>query len=441
MKKNDAAQALLKKFADKSARVGIVGLGYVGLPLALEFVRAGFQVIGVDVSAEKVARIGCGKSYIEDIPDAELRAANKTGRLSVSTDYRSLHKVSSVSITVPTPLGKSREPDVSYIQEAVSELGKVLPKGALVVLESTTYPGTTRELVEAHLIEAGYTVDKDVFVAFSPERVDPGNKQWKTHNTPKVVGGTTPTGTKLAAALYEQAVETVVSVGSTEEAEMVKLLENTFRAVNIALVNELMLMCDRMGIDIWNVIDAASTKPFGFMPFFPGPGIGGHCIPLDPTYLAWRAKAYNYTNRFIELATDINGNMPRFVLNKSARILNHEKKKALNGSKILLLGMAYKPGVSDVRESPGVEVYRLLTAEGAKVAYTDPNVPVVNEPGIGKKLTSQKITPAMLKGYDLVVMITNHAEFDCREIARHAQLVLDTRNAFGAITKKNIHRL
>ncbi|MEW6774951.1 MAG: nucleotide sugar dehydrogenase [Bdellovibrionota bacterium] len=439
MKQPAAAKKLLEKIGQKKARVGIIGLGYVGLPLGVEFVRAGFEVIGVDVDANKIKAVQQGKSYLVDLTDDEIQETLATGRLRVSTRYADLAKADAVSITVPTPLRKSKDPDVSFIQQAVEGLSKVIRPGTLVVLESTTYPGTTRELVEARLEKEGLLSGENLFVAFSPERIDPGNMVWKTRNIPKVVGGTTPEATELAAALYAGAVERVVRVGSSEEAEMVKLLENTFRAVNIALVNELMLMCDRMGIDVWNVIGAAATKPFGFMPFYPGPGIGGHCIPLDPMYLAWRARAYDYTNRFIELATDINGNMPRFVLNKAARLLSRKRKKALKGARVLLLGMAYKPGVTDTRESPGLEVLRLLEREGARVAYSDPHVPVLIEGE--KKLRSQKITPKALASCDLAVLLTAHPEFDYPLIARHAPLVLDTRNAFGEAPSSRVERL
>lgn len=437
--KKNHADALLKKFRDRSATVGVVGLGYVGLPLALEFVRAGFNVIGVDVDGAKVARIGEGRSHVTDVPDADLKDLLATGRLRVSDRYDALKGVDAVSITVPTPLRKSKDPDVSFIQQSVESLAGILTPGVLVVLESTTYPGSTREIVQTRLEQEGLRVDRDLFVAFSPERVDPGNPVWKTANTPKVVGGTTETATNLAVALYEQAIESVVAVPSSEEAEMVKLLENTFRSVNIALVNEMMLMCDRMGIDIWNVVEAAATKPFGFMPFYPGPGIGGHCIPLDPMYLAWRARAYDYTNRFIELATDINGNMPRFVLNKTLRVLNRRRKLALTGAKILLLGMAYKPGVSDTRESPALEVYRLLEAEGAKLSYHDPHVPEVQASVTGKRVRSRKLSEQALADADLVILLTAHRDFDYEWIARNASLILDTRNAFGkvpAVAKK-----
>ena len=441
MKKTAPFETLLHKIESRKARVGIVGLGYVGLPLALEFARAGFRVVGVDVDARKVAALKKGDSYIEDVTPEELGEALASGRLQVSSKYGAFKGADTISITVPTPLRKSKEPDVSFIQAAVEALVPVLRPPALVVLESTTYPGTTRELVEARLGRKGFEPGKNLFVAFSPERIDPGNPSWKTRNIPKVVGGTSPAGTRLAAALYGQAVETVVEVGSSEEAEMVKLLENTFRAVNIALVNELMLMCDRMGINVWNVVDAAATKPFGFTPFYPGPGIGGHCIPLDPMYLAWRARAYDYTNRFIELATDINGNMPRFVVNKAARILNRRRRKALAGAKVLLLGMAYKAGVSDTRESPAVEVLKLLETEKAKVSYSDPHVPALSKGQVGRAIRSRPLTRALLRGSDLVVLLASHPEFDKKLIARHSPLILDTRNALVGMAGSNIERL
>lgn len=432
--------AVLKKLSSGTPTVAVIGLGYVGLPLALEFVRGGCNVTGVDVDPAKVKAINSGRSTVVDVTDREVRDALGTKRFTASTSYKPLVKCDAVSIAVPTPLRKSRDPDVSFIQAAVNELKPHLQKNQVIVLESTTYPGTTREILAAAVEDAGFTIGKDIHVAFSPERVDPSNKVWKIRNTPKVIGGLTPACTEAAAALYGRAVNQVVPVGSAEEAEMVKLLENTFRAVNIGLVNELMLMCDRMGINIWNVVNAAKTKPFGFMPFYPGPGIGGHCIPLDPIYLAWKAKMFNHYNRFIELATDINGNMPRFVVNRTARMLSRRSKKALNGSKILVLGIAYKPDVDDVRESPGLEVLKLLELEGAKVDYSDPHIPEFTEGG--RTFRSVAPTPARLKGYDAGLLITAHRKFNYPQLARSLKQILDCRGAFqGLKNVKNVEPL
>jgi len=432
--------AVLKKLSSGKPSVAVVGLGYVGLPLALEFVRGGCSVFGIDVDPGKVARINGGKSTVVDVQDREVEHGLHTKRFRATTDYSVIARCDAVSIAVPTPLRKSRDPDVSYIQAAVAELKPHLHKNQVIVLESTTYPGTTREILAASIEDAGFRVGRDIHVAFSPERVDPSNKVWKIRNTPKVIGGLTPACTEAAAALYRRAVDTVVPVGSTEEAEMVKLLENTYRAVNIGLVNELMLMCDRMGIDIWSVVDAAKTKPFGFMPFYPGPGIGGHCIPLDPIYLAWKAKMFNHYNRFIELATDINGNMPRFVVSRTARMLSRRSKKALNGSKVLVLGIAYKPDVDDVRESPGLEVLKLLEVEGAKVDYSDPHIPEFTEGG--RTFSSVPLTPAKLKSYDAALLVTAHRRFNYPQLARNLKLVLDCRGAFRVLKgAKNVEGL
>ncbi len=431
---------VLKKLASGKPTVGVVGLGYVGLPLALEFVHGGCNVIGIDIDPAKVKKINAGGSTVVDVHDTEVKAARATKRFVASADYRTLAKCDAISIAVPTPLRKSRDPDVSYIQAAVSELKPHLQRNQVIVLESTTYPGTTREILAASVADSGFTIGKDIYVAFSPERVDPSNKVWKIRNTPKVIGGITPACTEAGTALYSRAVDTVVPVGSCEEAEMVKLLENTYRAVNIGLVNELMLMCDRMDINIWNVVDAAKTKPFGFMPFYPGPGIGGHCIPLDPIYLAWKAKMFNHYNRFIELATDINGNMPRFVVNRVARMLSRKSKKAINGSKILVLGIAYKPDVDDVRESPGLEVLKLLEHEGARVDYSDPHIPEFDEGG--RTFTSVPLTPAKLKGYDAGLLVTAHKRFNYPLIARNMKQILDCRGAFRVLKNtRNVEAL
>ncbi|MCK4524250.1 nucleotide sugar dehydrogenase, partial [candidate division WOR-3 bacterium] len=365
---------LLEKIRNRKACIGIIGLGYVGLPLAVEYALTGYKVYGIDLLEEKIKMLKSGKSYIIDVKKSNIKKVIKNKLLVPSTKFDVIKKVDIVIIAVPTPLRKSKDPDTSYITNAVNSIKKYLHKDMLIVLESTTYPGTTRELIADEIADMGFTLSKDIFIAFSPERVDPGNKEYNTKNTPKVVGGLAKKDTEIACAIYSEVIENIVKVNTLEEAEMVKLLENTFRAVNIGLVNELAIMCHRMNIDIWNVINAAATKPFGFMPFFPGPGIGGHCIPLDPMYLAWRAKMYDYYNRFIELSSDVNSNMPRFIVGKVGELLN-KHKKSVNGSKILLMGVAYKKDIDDLRESPSLEIYKLLKEEGAVVDYTDTYVP------------------------------------------------------------------
>ncbi len=414
-------------------------MGYVGLPLAVEFAEAGFLILGVDFSKQKIENLKKGKSYITDVKDDQVHkyvVLNK--RIKVSTSYEILKKADAVCITVPTPLKKTKDPDISFIASAMTELKKVFHPGVLVVLESTTYPGTTRELIVAEIEKLGYVCGKDFFAAYSPERVDPGNPLFVTRNIPKVLGGVTKTCGKIALALYSSFLEHIHLVNTVEEAEMSKLLENTFRSVNIGLVNEMTIMCDRMGIDIWNVISAASTKPFGFMPFYPGPGIGGHCIPLDPLYLSYRAKMYNFYNRFIELATDINGNMPRFVLNKVCELLN-KAKKPINGSKILLLGIAYKADVNDLRESPSLEVYKLLRTENAKVDYYDPLIREFSEGG--RKIRSISLKPEIVRKYDCVVVITAHKDIDYDLVLKNAKLIFDTRNVYKDVDSRKVTKL
>jgi UDP-N-acetyl-D-glucosamine dehydrogenase len=430
--------SLRDKLIGKTAHVGVIGLGYVGLPLAVEMCRAGYRVTGIDVDPSKVERIGRGETEIGDVDAARLAEGVASGQLRATTDYGAIRGVDAVSVCVPTPLRKTKDPDISYVRDAVDRVSDNLEGEVLVVLESTTYPGTTEELVAPGLVARGRTLGVDTFVAFSPERVDPGNPVYKTRNTPKVVGGVTPLCGEMAALYYTGVVEQVHQVGSAREAEMVKLLENTFRAVNIALVNEMLLMCDRMGIDIWRVVEAAATKPFGFTPFWPGPGIGGHCIPVDPTYLSWKAKTYDFFNRFIELATDINGNMPRFVVQKLMRALN-DQSKALRGSRILVMGVAYKPGVTDTREAPGIEIMRLIEEMGANVAYHDGMVPRL-ELAEGRRLDSVPITADALAGYDAVVIATAHPG-DPLEVVAGAPLVLDTRNALQGFEGGNVVKL
>src|SRR5918998_313054 len=369
---------LLGRIRDRSAKVGVVGLGYVGLPLAVEFAKAGFRVVGYDVSERVVSSLRAGRSHIQDVPPADVAALVRSGKFEATTDERRLAEVDAISIAVPTPLSKTRDPDMSYVLAARDTIARNAHAGLLVVLESTTYPGTTRELMQPTMEQLGFTIGQDVFLAFSPERVDPGNPVYTTKNTPKVVGGITPACTELAAELYSACIDTVVRVSSTETAELVKLLENTFRAVNIGLVNEMAIVCDKLGVDVWEVIDAAGTKPFGFMKFTPGPGIGGHCIPLDPHYLAWKMRALNYKTRFIDLAGELNTEMPLFWVRKLAEALNGQGK-AVRGASVLVLGVAYKRDIDDIRESPAMDIIRLLRGQGARVTYSDPHVPKFRE--------------------------------------------------------------
>jgi UDP-N-acetyl-D-glucosamine dehydrogenase len=438
-KKKTYFEDLNKKIKSRKARIGIIGLGYVGLPLAVEFSKAGFHILGVDYLQEKIDTLKKGKSYISDVSDSEVnKYIVKERKSRIASSYSLLKKADVICITVPTPLKKTKDPDISYIVSAMTELKKVFHPGILVVLESTTYPGTTRELIASEIEDIGYRVGEDFFVAYSPERVDPGNPHFKTKNIPKVLGAITKQGRELAFELYSTFLDRIHCVENVEEAEMAKLLENTFRAVNIGLVNEMTIMCDRMGINIWNVIEAASTKPFGFLPFYPGPGIGGHCIPLDPLYLSYRAKMYNFYNRFIELATDINGNMPRFVLSKIADILNRNRK-SLNGSKILLLGIAYKANVNDLRESPALEIYRLLLKDNARVDYYDPMISNFEEGG--EKIKSIKLKPEKIRKYDCIVVTTAHENIDYDFVLKNAQLIFDARNVYKGVKSNKITRL
>lgn len=429
---------LKSKLDLRTARIAVVGLGYVGLPLAMELGSAGFRVIGIDVAPQKVEQLLSGNSYVQDVPSDMVGRLVADGRFTATTDFGVLSDVDAVSICVPTPLRKTKDPDMSYIVSAVSQLKKYTRPGQLVVLESTTYPGTTEEMVVSQLTQEGLRVGEDVFVAFSPERVDPGNVSFNTRNTPKVVGGITAACTELAVKLYGYVSTTVVPVSSARVAETVKLLENTFRSINIALVNEFAMMSERMGIDIWEVISAASTKPFGFMPFTPGPGIGGHCIPLDPIYLSWKARTYDFYSRFIDIASDINGNMPRYVVERFAELLS-AFERPLKGSRVLLLGVAYKKNVDDVRESPALEIMRHLLDRSAIVEYSDPFVPSLEHEGLSLK--SVALTANVIAQYDAVLVVTNHDSFDYELIARHARCVFDTRNGFGRQMTGNIFRL
>ena len=423
---------LLARINDRSATVGVIGLGYVGLPLAVEFAHAGFNVVGFDVSQRVCETLNSGVSHIQDVPNADVAALVKSGRFRASTEPLDLATADALSIAVPTPLGKTHDPDMSYVQAAAATVAQVAHPGLLVVLESTTYPGTTREVVLPLLTSAGYTVGEDIFVAFSPERVDPGNAVYNTKNTPKVVGGITPNCTELATALYASCIDTVVTVSSTEVAELVKLLENTFRSVNIAMANEMAIVCDKLGVDVWEVIDAAATKPFGFMKFTPGPGIGGHCIPLDPHYLAWKMRTLNYRTRFIELAGEVNTAMPAFVVEKIGHALN-AVRKPINGSDVLILGVAYKRDIDDVRESPALDVMRLLHAQGATVTYHDPFIPHLRDEGDGAK-DSVDLTADALASADVVVIVTDHKSVDYQMVVDNANLVVDTRNATARTT-------
>ncbi len=425
----DYKKQLLQKFADKTARVAVLGMGYVGLPFATVFASAGFDVTGIDPIKPKMDALNRGESYIMDVPTSVVKNLVAEGRLRGTTDYSVLHDIDAVAICVPTPLRQTGDPDLSFIISAAEGIAPYVHAGMVVVLESSTYPGTTRELVLPTLTEkSGLKIGEDLFVAFSPERVDPGREDWTTKNTPKVIGGMTANCTEVSAAWYAQALDKVVPVSSTEVAEMAKLLENTFRMINIGFVNELALMCDRLGVDVWEVIDAASTKPFGFMRFNPGPGLGGHCIPIDPLYLSWKLRSLNYTARFIELASEINTSMPRFVLTKVQDALNNHEK-SLKGSNVLVLGVAYKPDIDDLRESPAIDVIRLLEQKGAKVSYHDPYIPRISEEGWEIKSVPD-LMPAV-KSADCVVIVTNHKAYNYADILRDSKCIVDTRNALG----------
>jgi UDP-N-acetyl-D-glucosamine dehydrogenase len=419
---------LLAKGKDRTALFGVVGLGYVGLPLAMELVRAGYRVLGVDVNPRVVESLNAGRSHIQDVPAATVGAAVQAKKFSATADLSRLKEPDVISISVPTPLSKTKDPDVSYVLAATESVKRALRKGHLVVLESTTYPGTTRELMLPALESTGLKVGEDFFLAFSPERVDPGNERFNTRNTPKVVGGITPNCLKVALALYQPAIDTLVPVSSPEAAELVKILENTFRSVNIGLVNEMAIVCDKLGVDVWEVIDAAATKPFGFMKFTPGPGVGGHCIPLDPHYLAWKMRTLNYKTRFIELAGELNAEMPEFWVAKVVDALN-EQGKAVRASRVMLLGVAYKKNIDDIRESPALDVIRLLQHRGAQVSYHDPHVPVLKDDAIA--LTSVALTPETLRAADCVMIITDHDAVDYPAVKRHARATVDTRHVLS----------
>src|ERR1043166_5890439 len=422
------AENLSNKIATRTAKVGIVGLGYVGLPLAVEYAKAGFTVTGIDLVESKVARINAGDSYIQDVAGPEIEKLVAEGKLRATTDFSAIAELDTINICVPTPLRKTKDPDMSYIVAACQEIAKYFHPGMLAILESTTYPGTTEEVVLPMLSRPGLEVGQDFFLCFSPERVDPGNPKFQTRNIPKVVGGITAACTEMGALFYRQALEHVVPVSSTQVAEMVKLLENTFRMINIGLVNELAVMCDRMGINIWEVIDAAATKPFGFMPFYPGPGLGGHCIPIDPFYLSWKTRQSGIEARFIELAGYINGQMPHFVVEKVQTALN-DAGKPVKGSKIHVMGVAYKRDIEDMRESPALDVMLLLQRRGGIVSYSDPHVPSIR---VGE-LTLKGAPESAAADADCVVIVTNHSAFDYRALVENSSLIVDTRNALKGV--------
>jgi UDP-N-acetyl-D-glucosamine dehydrogenase len=422
----DVAQELIRKAERREALFGIVGLGYVGLPLAVELAKAGYRVLGFDIIQRVVDGLNDGRSHVKDITDAQLQEALAAGRFEATTDMSRLGEPDAVSICVPTPLSKFKDPDVSYIVAATDAVKRTLRRGQAIILESTTYPGTTREILQPALESTGLKIGSDFFLAFSPERVDPGNPVWQTHNTPKVVGGITEHCTRVAVALYQPAIERLVPVSTTEAAELVKLLENTFRSVNIGLVNEMAIVCDKLGVNVWEVIEAASTKPFGFMKFLPGPGLGGHCIPIDPHYLAWKMRGLNYKTRFIDLAGELNTEMPLFWVRKVAEALN-DQGKAVKGAAVLVLGVAYKRDIDDIRESPALDIIRLLEGQGARVAYSDPHVPCFSENG--QEHRSVPLTQQSVAAADCIMIVTDHSDFDYSMVARHARVVVDTRNA------------
>jgi UDP-N-acetyl-D-glucosamine dehydrogenase len=430
-------ESLIKKLQDKTAKIGILGMGYVGMPLAVVFAEAGFNVLGIDPDQRKVDIFNKGESYIQDIPTDAVARLHKAGKLNMTTDFSALKDMDAVSICVPTPLRHTGDPDMSFILSATEQLAKYVHAGMVVVLESTTYPGTTRELMLPMLTEkSGLKIGEELFICFSPERVDPGRKDWTTLNTPKVMGGITKACAEVATVWYSGAIKTVVPVSSAEAAEMAKLLENTFRMINIGLVNELAIMCERLGVDVWEVIDAAATKPFGFMKFTPGPGLGGHCIPIDPLYLSWKMKELNYNAKFIELASEINTNMPRYVV---ARILDamNDRGQVLKGSKVLVLGAAYKPDIDDVRESPALDVIALLKKKGADVSYHDPKISQIHHEKEDWRMDSVKDVMQAVKEADAVIIVTNHKAYDYKAILAEAKFIFDSRNALGKMGEES----
>ncbi len=425
---------VVDRFRDQPVTLGVIGLGYVGLPLAVEAGRGGLSVIGFDVSDRVVDGVNAGRTHIQDLEDSDVASLREAGILEATTDMSRLKECDAISICVPTPLSKTRDPDVSHVIAATEAVAAALRPGQLIILESTTYPGTTREVVLPALEETGLEAGRDFFLCFSPERVDPGNTKWFTKNTPKVIGGITETCSAVGAAVYERFIDCMVPVSSAEAAELTKILENTFRAVNIGLVNETAIIADRLGVNIWEVIEAAGTKPFGFMKFVPGPGLGGHCIPVDPHYLSWKMRTLNYKTRFIELASEINAEMPLFVVGKVREALNN-CSKSVKGSRILLLGMAYKKDIDDVRESPALDVLRLLAADGAEVTYHDPFVASVSENG--SEHTSVELTEETFREADAVVILTDHSQFDYPAIVAKSRVLVDARNATAGVPSEN----
>jgi len=428
-------EELLYKLENQEAVIGVVGLGYVGLPLSVEKAKAGYKVIGFDVQESKVEQVNQGINYIGDVVDVDLKEMVDSGLLIAESNYKKISEVDAVAICVPTPLDIYQQPDTSYVRSSVSEIAKYAKKGTLVVLESTTYPGTTEEIIKKSLEDKGFTVGEDIFIAYSPERIDPGNKSFNTKNTPKVVGGITPNCTKVAAAMYRNVLDgDVHEVSSPAIAEMEKIFENTFRHINIALANEMAILCEKMGIDVWEVIDAAKTKPYGFMAFYPGPGLGGHCIPIDPFYLTWKAREYNYHTRLIELAGEINNSMPDYVINRVMQILNDEGV-ALRGANIVLLGISYKKDIDDVRESPSLKLVELLMQHGANITTSDSNVESFRV--AGQVLKPVELTDEIMENADLVILATDHSTFDYQNIANKSKVIFDTRNAFKNVERPN----
>lgn len=422
------------RIKDRKAKVGVLGLGYVGLPLCLEFVEAGFEVVGIDVNKQKVKSLSEGISYVTDISNEELAKILKTKRFLPTTDFSIIEEVDTISICVPTPLRKTKEPDISFIVSAAQKISKYLTKGKLIILESTTYPGTTEEVVLPELEKSGLKVGEDFFLAFSPERIDPGNSKYNLKNTPKIIGGKTRNCTEMAISLYSTIVNKIIPVSSTQAAEMVKLLENTFRAVNIGLVNEIAIMANKLNLDVWEIIDAAATKPFGFLPFYPGPGLGGHCIPVDPHYLSWKLKEFNYNPKFIELAQEINSKMPEVVVDKIGFALNR-LKKSINGSKVLILGVAYKKDVGDIRESPSLDIVEILRHKGAEIFYEDRYCPQFSHEG--KSYSSIQLEKENLSQYDCIAIVTDHSYYEWDNIVERSNLLVDCRNATRKIKKQS----
>jgi len=433
-------RTLKRKIRDKKAIIGVIGLGYVGLPLAITFANKGFNVIGIDISEGRIRSIRRGISYISDISNKELKETIQSKRLEVTSYFKAIKKLDAVIICVPTPLRKKREPDMSYIKKAVNKIKRNIKRGQIIVLESTTYPGTTREILLPLLESTGLKEGKDFYLAFSPERIDPGNKKYKTENTPKIIGGISDYSTDIAKVLYDQIIKKVVPVSSARSAEMVKLLENTFRIVNIALVNELATLCDKFDIDIWEIVDAATTKPYGYMPFYPGPGVGGHCIPVDPLYLSWKAKEHGFETKFIDLASHVNEAMPHYVVKKLDKMLR-EKKKRLKNANILIIGVAYKKNVKDLRESAAIKIINILKRKRSNVSYYDPYFPYFKINGIDMK--PAKINEKSLKGFDAALLLTDHSNLNYKNLAKNLRLILDTRNIFSklGIKSKNIIKL